>query len=460
MSTFRPSPSHILAGALFLAGSTVAEAAEIDFEGFYRSRARAYDSLSLDRDLADYEGLSAWVEHRFWLRPRVLISDEISVFAEIRGLDNVVWGNRPVTWFDPVADGLVPQAFTEELSAPIPDTDPAATLRDITLWRAWGEVRSGDHLFRFGRVPLHWGLGVWQNDGLGLHGLHGDSADRVQWEGLFGDIWASLAVDVMASGFVNERDGTVAFNALTAWRTEQVVAGLNLQLRHTLAPPGEAGRLNVFTVSGAVDAQLGFLEIRGEAVGRFGGGDLDTGLTDITIATGGGVLDLTARTDIADLGLIAGVASGDADPTDSRIKTFTFDRDFRVGFILWEHPLPTLAAAIPGPENAGRSFEQALTGPAISNAIFFVPKVGRDLPLGLRGEVQAVVARSARLPDLPQFENRAFYGVEGNATLRYVDMDHLDVAATAGLFVPGPHFTNADIGGYVLGGQLTARIRF
>lgn len=455
------TPRTTLAAVGLLLAAIPASAAEVEFEGFYRARARAYSSLSIDPDFAEaYEGLSSYVEHRLWLKPKFLLNDQVMVAAEIRGLDGVVWGNRPVSWFDPSSDSTVPLAFTEQLTAPVPESDADDALLDLTLWRVYGEIHAGDHRFRFGRLPLHWGLGIWQNDGLGLHGEYGDSADRVQWEGLFGNIYASLAVDVMAERFIATDDDTVAANAMAAWRTEQVVAGLNLQFRHTSNAEDPEASLDLFTASGAFDAELGQLEVHAEIVGRFGGGDLDTGANDVQIAAAGGALDAMLRTDLLDAGLTLAVASGDGDLGDNRIHTFLFDRDFNLGFILFEQPLPTLAAAIPTAENGGRDFDSALTGPALANAIVFVPKVGRALPGDLRVDVQAVIARTAKLPEGGAFEGRRFYGAEGGATLTYTGLDHVDLSGTLGVLVPGPHFTALEIDGTVFGGQLTARIEF
>ena len=60
------------------------EAAEVQFDGYYRARFRAYDTLSLNRDLADSEGLAAYTQHRFLLQPRILVNDQVALYAELR----------------------------------------------------------------------------------------------------------------------------------------------------------------------------------------------------------------------------------------------------------------------------------------------------------------------------------------------------------------------------------------
>ncbi len=112
--------------------------------------------------------------------------------ADIRGLDGVVWGNRPQSWTDPVTQMAVPTIFTDDLQPPVSGAD-ADALSNLTLWRAWGQVHTKIGTFKFGRQPLHWGLGLWQNDGLAASADYGDSTDRISWEHTFQGVWVQAA---------------------------------------------------------------------------------------------------------------------------------------------------------------------------------------------------------------------------------------------------------------------------
>ena len=54
-----------------------------------------------------------------------------------------------------------------------------------------------------------------------------------------------------------------------------------------------------------------------------------------------------------DLGLVAGLATGDATVDNTR-TTFTFDRDYNVGLLMFEQPLPTFAVRTESGEIVGR----------------------------------------------------------------------------------------------------------
>jgi hypothetical protein len=444
----------IIASFLLLA-PLAAQAVEVDFEGFYRARARAYSSLSFDPAAADAEGLAAYVQHRVFLRPRFIVSENVSMFMDVRALDGVSWGDTPAPPVDVVSGATDPIALSDVLDPP---TGEGAALRDLSLWRAWAEVRHGDHSVRFGRMPLHWGSGVWWNDGLGLVSDYGDSADRVQWEGLFGDVYASLAVDVNAEGLVGAGDDTTAFNGMAAYRSETITAGAALQLRHTPAP-----NLQVFTVDAAVDAEIGKFELHAEGVAHFGGGDLDTGVNDVRIASGGGVVEASLELDLGTVTLSGGLATGDQDPNDATITTFSFDRDYNVGVILFEQALPTLAASLPTAGNGGRDTSQALLGGRVQNAIFVRPSVRRTIAEKVEVEAAVLWARAASAPSGSAFEGRRTYGTEVDLTGRWVGTEHLDLGLTGALFVPGDWFTeyaDRELSRPILGGQLTGRVRF
>ena len=221
---------RILLSTAALAGALPASAAELDFEGFYRARARAFNSLSLNRSAELAEGTQAWVQHRVWLRPRVLIDEHAAVFIDFRALDGVYWGDTPVSPAN-VTGASVFDALEDGLAGPT-TADGGVTPQTLTLWRAWGEAHLGNTHFKVGRMPVHWGAGIWQNDGLGLDADFGDTVDRAQVEVRFADaVYTSLAVDLHTEGYVNATDDLTVFSGIVGYLTETVDAGLYMQYR-------------------------------------------------------------------------------------------------------------------------------------------------------------------------------------------------------------------------------------
>lgn len=454
--------SSILLAAL---GVAPVHAAEVDFEGSYRARFRAFDTLSLDRTLSNSEGLALYGQHRLWLRPRVLVSDQVSLLVDFKGLDNVTLGDQPLGSDNPVPNA--PPVFEHDLTAPTSATDDAIGLDDFTLWRAWADVHTGIGRFQFGRMPVMWGSGIWLNDGTSVrphHADYGDTVDRVAWEYLVqNQFFVGAGFDANTEGFINQTDDTASFHAKLAFRNEQVTAGILTQVEHT---PSRS--FDLFSIDLAASAELGKLTVSGEGIGQFGQGDLENGQNDVAITAFGAVLDASLDLSPWKLGVEAGLASGDKTPNDQAYKTFTFDRDYSVGMILFEQPMPTLAAPAPTDENGGRSFDSAQSGNALSNALYLRPRLGRSLVDGLDAEVTWLAARLAKPTDLQG--DRRSYGMEFGAGLRYTGIDHFDVGTSFAAFLPGSYyslFTDEDAGYTienfdepVFGFELSGRVHF
>ncbi len=466
LSLPRRLPLSIIAVLL----SASSQAAEVQFEGAYRARARVFDTLSLDRELADAEGLSAYVQHRLWLRPRFILSDQAAVFLDFKGLDNVVWGNRSTT---PIS--LVPGAsptYQSNLTAPVVDpnsteADGTGALQDFTLWRAWGQVHTGIGDFSFGRMPLHWGTGIWLNDGISVNPHFadgGDSADRVQWDyRVIDQFTIRLAVDVQAENFINNVDDTTAFNGAIAYNTETVGAGIHTQLQHTVTGGEDAGKFNLFTADLYADVELGKLQATTEFVGQFGAGDYNEDYDDINVSAFGGIF--RAKLDLAPWAaqVEAGIATGDG-ANDQNMRTFTFDEDYSVGLMMFEQPMPTLAATLGNVDNGNRNYDQALTGTAVSNALYLKPTLRRSIVDGLDARASWLGARAAKLPE--NLGPRESYGMEIQLGVDYNAIEHVDFGLTLGTFLPGTYYTNLSDENYpeftapAFGGQLSTRIHF
>jgi hypothetical protein len=437
-----------------------ASAAEVQFEGAYRARARLFDTLSLDRTLTNTDGAALYVQHRLWLKPRFVLSDKVALFTEVKGLDNLTWGRQPNSAFDVATQTQGATVFYDDLSAPTSSTDETTSLLDFTLWRAWGEVHAPIGRFSFGRMPVHWGMGIWQNNGLGEFAEYGDTTDRVAWENLFGDsVYLQLAVDANTEGFVNQTDDTTSFNASVAYRSEKAAAGLSGQYRRT-----PLLGLNLFNASLQADAEMGVLELHTEAVAQVGSGDLDNGFNDVQIAAFGAVVQAGLHVDPWVFQVEGGFASGDGNNNDTKLKTFTFDRDYNVGLMLFEQAMPTLAAAAGTDLNQGRTLEAALSGNAVSNALYLRPTVSRQIVDGLTVEAGALLARTAKMPD--STVDRKKYGMEFDLGATYSPFEHFDVHLGAGAFLPGTYYKNFSddtFDGFsqtAFGAQLATRIHF
>ena len=132
--------------------------------------------------------------------------------------------------------------------------------------------------------------------------------------------------------------------------------------------------------------------------------------------------------------------------------------------MLFERPMPTLAAVSPNEINAGRSFALTQTGDAISNAIFVRAQMGRKLTDELDVNLQFVGARTAKVPD--DENDKKGYGMELDLSLNYAPFETVSFNATGGVFLPGSRFTEYEDDDYdgfespAFGAQLSGIIQF
>ncbi len=287
-----------------------------------------------------------------------------------------------------------------------------------TVREAYLEWTSSVGVLRVGQMTSSWGLGLVANDGADREGafhdpLLGDLVERVLFVtrplqafsdshlarhvhlGLGGDlvyrddlaslIQGDLAAEGVALAFY---DGPVVRGG------DPLFAGVYAAYRFQRADDGD--RLKVVALDAAfrqvvtLDSRGTVLTVEGEGVFAFGslrfsdGGGPPRAKNGADIRQWGAVLRAEVHVPDAGLrpGLEAGVASGDADPTDDVGRAFRFDPDYQVGMILFQEVLGRMSALDPervsAPDllyKAPSGYKMAATNGAVTNAVYLYPRV-------------------------------------------------------------------------------------
>lgn len=414
-----------------------ANATELTWEGHFRSRARYFDSLSLSDENNYAEGSSFGLDTRLRLQPGLVLSDKVAIYTQVDLLPYVSWGDE-ATDTDPVTGDDVPVAYSQSVSPPT-DEDGAATLQNLQVTRAWAEVGLPVGRLRFGRMPVQWGGGMVWNAGNDVLSEHGDTADRVQYTALAGPVYVIAGYELPFEGLVNQKDDLHAAIAGVVYQTETV--GLGTYNVYRWMNDG-TDQLGVWIGDVWGRAQLGAGYVEGEFAAVVGSGDLDSTTNDVRISSFGAFLAGEMPIEKLRVGLMAGLAGGDGDTTDSKLHTFTFDPDFNVGLLLFEEPLPTLEAASPSSTNGGRNYDATLTWDGVSNALFVKPRVGYQLRDDLSGELSLLAATRARQLDDEKDAGTGNkgYGLELDADVHYSPADFVRLQATGAVLFPGAYY--------------------
>jgi len=104
---------------------------------------------------------------RFRFEPTFEVSEDLSIYAQLDILDNVLLGSNPVS--DPYLDPFTPLHVLAS----------SRGAEAIKLKRVWGRVNTQLGELLFGRMGYHWGLGILHNDGNCLDCDYGDTYDRI-----------------------------------------------------------------------------------------------------------------------------------------------------------------------------------------------------------------------------------------------------------------------------------------
>jgi uncharacterized protein (TIGR04551 family) len=133
---------------------------------------------------------------RFRAEPTVNVTDQVRVHAQLDVIDNTILGSTPdslagIQGYNspPVgmlgADatpsnvaGVAPAGFLSTSQDP-PEVGQNGFVSSIRAKRAWAEIDSEFGSLRFGRMPWHWGRGIFYNDGNCADCDVGTTVDRV-----------------------------------------------------------------------------------------------------------------------------------------------------------------------------------------------------------------------------------------------------------------------------------------
>jgi uncharacterized protein (TIGR04551 family) len=102
------------------------------------------------------------VNMRFRLEPTINVSEELRIKAQIDMLDNVVWGSTPAYAYSQYQGNNVALLSIGQVP---PAAGLNSVVNSIAVKQVYGEVSTPVGLFKFGRMPSHFGLGINYNDG-------------------------------------------------------------------------------------------------------------------------------------------------------------------------------------------------------------------------------------------------------------------------------------------------------
>ena len=121
---------------------------------------------------------------RLRLEPTINVTEQVRVKAQADVFDNYVMGSTPEGYYlnqNATSTDVLQGLAATSRGQVAPQAGSNSVYDSIRFKRAWAEVRTPFGELRFGRMPSHWGTGMFINNGDCLDCDYGTTADRVMF---------------------------------------------------------------------------------------------------------------------------------------------------------------------------------------------------------------------------------------------------------------------------------------
>ena len=442
--------------------------------GYLRTRGFILSSPNL------IDGSLSYIQSRFRIEPEITPSPDISIKSQIDLLDDVVWGVSSIPmdgkeeWVPQFSNLPSFYGFTpgEKPCSVFADgynvirCKSTGTSRMIGVKRVWGEITLFFGKFFIGRMPSHFGMGIFENDGNGFKNewgdAHfGDTRDRIMFAtkplGMDHPFIIAIGFDKVAENALLGQSDVNQWFIAPLWKDEEK----GLETGAFLAARFDS---NTSTEIFALDPYLGYkkrnFQTETEITGIFGRTKALTlvqnlGIEKVSISAVNVAQKLNYRFDPFEAGIDIGYSSGEKKGLkDGVINSVPFDPDFNVGLILYEEVMARWSAELASSENTviqGAQSDLFATRGGVANSLYFMPAF-RFVPLeNLKSYLGVLFAFSpdtkAFLDPLNPTEKNFRNGKAGNIYGIEIDWgakiggENFDFETQLGGFFPGDAFT-------------------
>jgi len=437
------------------------------------------------------DGLKWYIDHRLRIRPQLQPVKNLKIVGEFDALTGQIVGDTTM-----IGAGVLLQPRSANRG-----------YKQADFRQAYLEWKSPIGLWRVGQMTSTWGLGMLANGGDDrkskfYDSRFGDLVDRIMFAtkpaAMFTDAkWAQNLY--LALGFdsvyrdenANVRDGDRAYEGLAAlfYETKKDYLGLYVAYRNQKYDNGDKLKVTAIDLYGHKFFDFGWsdLKIAFEGTALIGTTNHAVFLRspdEVSITAFGFIQRTTWNIKKARLAtqLELGFASGDKDPSDGTVRSFSFDPDYQVGMILFPEVMARMSARasdrVADPnlvQTAPKGYDMAATNGSITNAFYIAPSVTWRAWKGLSMTALVLVATAPApiynpystatnggFPLSYRGSSGRFLGTEIDygVTWKLPLSKYLNVAigGDLGMLVPGSAFETAN--GAKLGNVYKARARF
>lgn len=370
-----------------LVSASISQGADLQWGGLYRFEG----NLINNPELSSSPRAKTYMLHHLILQPKIVAADGMTVFGRFDMLNSGFGANSQAGAF--IGQGVgsgTPTGIDD--SNVLSRNQAISNLQISELYMSWTQ-EFGQLVV--GRAPLHFGLGAWFNSGRGNFDHYLSTLDMVSYKIVTGNLFIMPILGKVNEGSLDQEDDVNDYMVHAQYDNPETELSIGL-----LYQARNAGKNDIVTGNDYVGG-VGSTVIGGykhSYIGIFS----SQKLKDVTIAVEAGILsgDTGVRTaggadvKLNAFGLAAevawkpeaskwssvvkaGFATGDDPGTADTNESFTFSRNYRVGQLLFTHPLGQrdfLRTGLTRNVAPGSAANQIDTE-AISNAMYLAPAV-------------------------------------------------------------------------------------
>ncbi|MCB0415073.1 MAG: hypothetical protein KDD50_12115 [Bdellovibrionales bacterium] len=369
---------------LALMVSTPAFSADFEWSGLYRFELVSIDRSELSNNI---ESNKAYGAHHLILRPKIVAGDGFLIRGQFDIMNSMyngslanqvgqIWGN---------GKGTASDTSMEEANA----TRDRQAVDQLYVSKLYATIIHEFGELLVGRAPVHFGLGMTYNAGMGEFDHWYDSRDLIAYKISFGNSYLMPSIAKISEGVLHSpADDVTEYGIVFDYKDQD--SGLDAGLSYTMRKSSSGNDTPTSittggTVTDGLDTNLLSVYGRKKSESLTWGIEFDvkggnTGVTNssnemVSLSGYGVALELAYKQPSSHLGfgLLAGSASGD-DPNTSSYEGFAFDRNYDVALLMFNHQLGQLDLLKTTIAGGGVSSPNTLVDvESVSNAAYFAP---------------------------------------------------------------------------------------
>lgn len=444
--------------------ATAVSASEINWEGAYRVEAMSLQNPS-QSSAADAPGEKSYILHHVILQPKIVAADGLNLYGRLDVFNNANYADSQMGDFL----GGAPSTGSSRgvgTTGTNTQTQQAATIQVSHFYLKWANEFGA---LIVGRTPVQFGLGITHNAGLGQFDHYFDTHDVLGYKFIAGNLsFLPMYGKVKENSLVGEDDIN---DFMFQFQYENPDTELNLGVFYDIRSANKAanasadgaavgtpyggsgatkfGTLETKTLNLFVQRNFGNLRFGFEssfANGKLGVRDSvgrETNLDAYALAA-----ELTYNPSGAlTFDLKAGLATGDDPGTTDKFEGYLFDRNYDVGFLLFNHKLggyDVLGTSSFRNTTAANQFDtDAADNEYLTNATYIAPGAGWHMSEAWTLNTHVIWAQLQRsvAPVVPNARNvEKDLGIEWDLGLSYNPNKNLTVELGSGFLFPGGAF--------------------